>query len=190
MAEDSSSQNVDPHLVAEIVRGLCRQKQRRCRSAWGTDCDGASDTERPRHEYDSAHTGAGEIGAGSADPAIGATRPCRVPRMRISRGNPAPAFAGRTRARTGGLSRPLEARDGSPADGTGLFGAPLDDGKTAWAGSQIGRGRHTGTAGATAASASRVKPRLGWRAPAVWRSGNAGPTAVTGLAATPFQVAG
>jgi hypothetical protein len=130
-----------------------------CRSACGTDCDGASDTERPRHEYDSAHTGAGEIGAGGADPAIGAARPCRVPRMRISRGNPAPAFAGRTRARTGGLSRPLEARDRSRADSTGLFGTPLDDGKTTWARPQAGRGRNTGTGtGATGLAAAGGYP--------------------------------
>ena len=45
----------------------------------------------------------------------------------------------------GGLSRALEARDGSPADRTGLFGAPLDDGKTAWTRPQAGRGRNTGT---------------------------------------------
>src|SRR6516164_3148875 len=73
--------------------------------------------------------------------------------MRISRGHPAPAFAGRTRVRSGGLSRPLEARDRSRANGSGLFEASLDNGKTTWARPQGGRDRNT-YAGTTGPGAS------------------------------------
>ena len=70
---------------------LCHAKQYRCRSARGVDCDGASHAQRPRNERSGAL--GGSVDAGGADPAIGPARPCRVPRMRVSRPDTAPASA-------------------------------------------------------------------------------------------------
>jgi hypothetical protein len=127
MADEGSSQNVDPHLVAEIVRGYAANNSVAVAQLRGLIAI-VHQTLSGLLTNDSAYTGGGQIVAGGADPAVGAARSCRVSRMRISRGNPAAAFARRTRTRTGGLSRPLEARGRSHADGTCLFGAPLDDG--------------------------------------------------------------
>ena len=140
MADDKSSQNVNPHLIAVIVRSYVAKNSIAVDQLGGLIVTVHRTLSGPQHEYGSAHTRAAKIGAGGACPAIGPAGPCRVPRMRISGGNPAPTFAGRSWARTGGLSCPLETRNRLPADGTGLFRAPFDDGKTTRARPQADRG--------------------------------------------------
>ena len=106
MADDSSAQKVDAILVAEIVRGYVAQNSigvdqlagliatvHRTLSGLGTN------TPVPDRGLD----------AGGFDPAIGAARACRLPRMRVSRPDVVPASPRGAWTRTGGISRPLEA---------------------------------------------------------------------------------
>ena len=87
--------------------------------------------------------------------------------MRISRPNAAPASAHDARARTGGISGPLEIITRSRIGRAGLFYAPLGDGEGDRARPQTRSGR--GTAGAEAEGT---------------------PAAVTGQLATPGSRAG
>ena len=105
---------------------LCSASSGQTRSACRTDRRSAS-SARPSRAWHIA--GAGPTATGGADPAIGAARVCRLPRVWISRANAAPPSAGTTRARGGRISGPVEFVAASPGDGPGLFGPPFGDGE-------------------------------------------------------------
>ena len=129
MADDSSAQKVDPSLVAEIVSSYVAQNSIGVDQLAGL----IATVHRTLSGLGDERAGARgrSVDAGGADPAIGAARPCRVPRMRVSRPDAAPASARRAWARTGGISRPLEVVSRSPDHRAALFGAAFDDGKAA-----------------------------------------------------------
>jgi hypothetical protein len=106
----------------------CRKEQHRCRAARGADLDRASDTEWARYEYGSSAAGDGKIDTGGTDPAIDAARSRRVPRIRASRQNPAPAFTYSARTCARRIPRALEIVARSPLDRAELFRAALGDG--------------------------------------------------------------
>ena len=103
MDNDSGEKKVDPSMVAEIVSSYVTKNSiaidqigglielvHRTLSGLGTNAPATS--------------ASGNGDPGGADQAIGTARLRCLPRMRISWENPAPTFAHRTWARTGGVS--------------------------------------------------------------------------------------
>ena len=101
------------------------------------------------------HTGARAAATGGADPTLGAAGLCRLPRVRISPADLAPAFASRAWACGRRISSPLEFTGGLPDDGTGVFRSPLDARQGAWARSPCRAGTEPGGYRATGDPASR-----------------------------------
>jgi hypothetical protein len=93
----------------------------------GSDRNGTSHAQWSRRERADARDR--NLDAGGTDPAISAARPCRVPRMRVSRQDATPASPRRSWAGTSGVSRPLEVAGWSPNHRASLFGAAFDNGK-------------------------------------------------------------
>ena len=91
MDDDSSEQKVDPSMVAEIVSRYVAKNSIAIDQIGGLIDVGTSHAQRSRHECAGDDTRSGKGDTGGADPAIGTARLCRLPRMRISRENPAPA---------------------------------------------------------------------------------------------------
>ena len=85
MAEDSSSQTVDSNLVAEIVSSYVRKNSVAIDQLGGLIATVHQTLSGLWHECAGTRGRGREIGAGGFDPAIGAARLCRVPRMRVSR---------------------------------------------------------------------------------------------------------
>src|SRR2546423_974175 len=103
----------------------------RARSARGTNCRGAPRPCRSR----TCPSGA-KAAAGGADPTLGPAGLRGLPRVRVSRANPPPASAPRSRPRRHRLPYPLELVAGSPIGRAELFGAALEvgQGDGSWAG--------------------------------------------------------
>lgn len=128
MAEQVSAQAIDLYQVARIVGSYVRHHQIE-----------QGQLIRLIVEVHRAFAGLGQAAppapapapAGGADPTVGAPRVCGMPRVRVSRQNPAAASAGATRAQGRGLSGALEFAASLPADGTELFGAARGNGKRA-----------------------------------------------------------
>ena len=138
---------------------LCSASPDQTRPASRIDRRSASSTRQSR----AWHAARAEpAAAGGAGPAIGTARVCRLPRMRISQANAAPASAGAPRARGRRVPRPLEPIAQSPGDGTGLFQSPLDNGEGNRARPQVGPDRAPTRANAAAPAAAAntevVKP--------------------------------
>ena len=158
MAEDSSSQNVDPHLVAEIVSRYVAKN-----SVAIDQLGGLIATVHRTLSGLGTNTPASTLAPEKLAPAVPIRRSVQPDHVVcLECGYRAVTLRRHLRVvhglRTGGLSRPLEARDGSRADGTGLFGAPLDDSQTTWARPQAARGGNT-CAARPAAAGYGINPR-------------------------------
>ena len=97
--------DVGRHLVARIVSSYVKHNTLALKELRDVDCLRASVVEQPRQGFcanPSPH-------AGRADPAIGSPRVCGPPRMRVSRPDAPASSEGRSRSRSCGVLRPLEA---------------------------------------------------------------------------------
>ena len=120
MANEDPPQQVDPHQVSEIVGRYVRHHQ--------------VPTDQLTALIIEVHRALAGLPAPVQEPPrpavpirrSGAAGLCRLPRVRISRADVAPAFAGRARACGRPISVPLEFTGGLPGDSTGVFRSPVE----------------------------------------------------------------